>query len=106
MKMFCKECGCEVHSSSVICLQCGSAVKQFSIPVVTLDGGRDRLIASVLAFLVGAIGIHKFYLGRIGQGIVYVLFCWTGIPFILGLIEGAIYLSMTNDSFNAKYNKG
>jgi TM2 domain-containing membrane protein YozV len=51
----------------------------------------------------GGLGIHKFYLGRIGQGIIYLLFCWTFIPMLIGLIEGIVYLTMTDDKFNAKY---
>lgn len=41
----------------------------------------------LLALLLGGIGAHRFYLGQIGWGIVYVLFCLTGIPMILGVIE-------------------
>jgi len=52
---------------------------------------------------LGGFGIHKFYLGRIGWGIVYLLFCWTAIPFILGVIEGILLLVMSEQDFNRKY---
>lgn len=32
---------------------------------------RDKTVAAVLAFFLGGIGIHKFYLGQSGQGILY-----------------------------------
>lgn len=40
-----------------------------------------------LALFLGGIGAHRFYMGQIGWGIAYVLFCLAGIPMILGLIE-------------------
>ncbi|MBP1732610.1 MAG: hypothetical protein H6Q55_3039, partial [Deltaproteobacteria bacterium] len=50
-------------------------------------------------------GIHKFYLGKVGLGIIYILFCWTGIPFIVGIIEGIIYLTKSDDAFEIDYPK-
>jgi TM2 domain-containing membrane protein YozV len=41
----------------------------------------------LLALFLGCFGVHHFYLGRVGLGILYLCFCWTGIPAILGLIE-------------------
>ena len=59
-------------------------------------------MAGVLAILLGGLGIHKFYLGKIGLGIVYLLFCWTGIQAIIGLIEGIIYLCSNDENFQLK----
>lgn len=64
---------------------------------------RNRIVASLLAVLLGGIGAHKFYLGLIGMGIVYLLFSWTGIPLILGIIEGLIMLAMSDEAFAEKY---
>lgn len=50
---------------------------------------RSRNVAGILAIMTGAIGLHKFYLGQWKKGIFYVLFFWTGIPGLLGLLEGA-----------------
>ncbi|EFL92339.1 TM2 domain-containing hypothetical protein [Candidatus Regiella insecticola LSR1] len=38
-------------------------------------------------FFFGGIGAHKFYLGKIGQGFLYLLFFWTLIPAIIAFIE-------------------
>ena len=65
--------------------------------------GRNRTVAAVFALLLGGIGIHKFYLGRVGQGILYILFCWTLIPSLIGIIEGVVYLTMSDQEFNTKY---
>jgi len=79
-----------------------SAVGIATVPVASV-GTKSRVVAAILAFFLGGIGIHKFYTGRIGWGIVYILFCWTWIPLIVAIIEGIIYLCMTDKEFNAKY---
>jgi len=66
---------------------------------------KNKVAAGVLAILLGGLGIHKFYLGKLGQGILYLIFSWTGIPSIIGLIEGILYLIQTDEEFNAKYNQ-
>jgi TM2 domain-containing membrane protein YozV len=53
----------------------------------------------LLALFLGGIGAHRFYMGQIGWGIAYVLFCLTGIPMILGLIE-AFLMSGRVERFN------
>lgn len=64
---------------------------------------KSKVAAGILAIFLGSIGAHKFYLGRFGQGILYLLFCWTGIPGIVGFIEGIIYLVSSDESFARKY---
>ena len=64
---------------------------------------KNKVVAGILAILLGDLGIHKFYLGKIGWGIVYLLFCWTGIPAIVGFIEGIIYLCTDDETFQVKY---
>lgn len=63
---------------------------------------KSRVTAGVLALLLGGLGIHKFYLGKVGLGLVYLLFCWTWIPAIIALIEGIIYLTQSDQDFAAK----
>lgn len=48
---------------------------------------KDMVVGVLLSVFLGHFGIHKFYLGETGWGILYLLFCWTGIPTILGVIE-------------------
>ena len=48
---------------------------------------RDEIVGILLALFLGALGIHHFYLRRNGLGVVYILFCWTGVTMILGFIE-------------------
>ena len=64
---------------------------------------KSKVAAGILGIFLGGIGAHKFYLGKIGQGILYLLFFWTYIPAILGLIEGIIYLTKSDEQFAMKY---
>jgi TM2 domain-containing membrane protein YozV len=65
--------------------------------------GKSKVAAGLFGILLGGIGIHKFYLGRIGWGIVYLIFCWTFIPAVVGLIEGILYLTASDEDFERKY---
>ena len=53
---------------------------------------KSKTTAVILALFLGDIGIHKFYLGQAGQGIIYLLLCWTFIPVILSIIDIIHYL--------------
>lgn len=63
---------------------------------------RSRSIAIMLAVLLGGLGIHKFYTNKPGWGILYIIFCWTFVPMILGLIEGIYWLTLSDAQFQAK----
>lgn len=52
----------------------------------------DTFIAVVLAVTFGWFGAHWFYLGNRRRGTWYAIFFWTGIPLILGLIDGGMLL--------------
>ncbi len=64
---------------------------------------RSNILAGVLAILFGWLGVHKFYLGKNFQGIMYILFSATGIPWIVSIVEGIIYLRATPEEFYYKY---
>lgn len=61
---------------------------------------KDKTTAGLLGIFLGGFGAHKFYLGKTGQGILYLIFCWTYIPSILGLIEGITYLTRKDVDFH------
>ncbi|MCF6280493.1 MAG: TM2 domain-containing protein [Flavobacteriaceae bacterium] len=72
-----------------------------------------RIIAGILAILLGALGIHKFILGYTKEGIIMLVatfilgFVTCGIGFgiggIIGLIEGIIYLTKSDEEFIETY---
>lgn len=65
---------------------------------------KSKTTAAVLAFFVGSLGIHRFYLGQGLLGLLYFLFCWTFIPAFVALIDFIVFLTMSEDKFNMKYN--
>ncbi len=65
---------------------------------------KDKNIAAVLAFLMGSIGVHRFYLGQTGLGILYILLLFTGISAILSFIDFFVFILMDKNKFDLKYN--
>lgn len=68
-----------------------------------MSGNKSRTMAGVLAILLGDFGIHKFYLGNTKMGVIYLLFSWTGIPALVGLVEGIQYFMMKDEEFAQKF---
>ena len=67
---------------------------------------KNKTTAVLLAFFLGGLGAHKFYLGQTGLGILYLLFCWTFIPAVVAFIEFIILIVMDdhNEIQFAVYN--
>lgn len=66
---------------------------------------KSRVSAGLLALLLGGLGIHYFYLGAWGWGIIYLLFCWTYIPTIVAFVFGIHYLVISDEEFQRKVRK-
>lgn len=66
-------------------------------PTVQGEHVVDKLTYGILAIFLGGIGVHRFYAGYLGLGIIYLIFFWTCIPAIIGLIEGIIALCKESD---------
>ena len=58
----------------------------------------NKIIYAVLAIFLGSFGIHKFYSGKIFQGIIYLVFSWTFIPGFIGFVEGILALLRPADA--------
>lgn len=58
------------------------------------DETTDRyvIVYAILAVFGASLGLHNFYIRKYGLGIIDILFCWTGIPALVGFIKGAIRL--------------
>ncbi len=79
-------------------------------------GAEKKLAAGICGILLGALGIHKFILGYTTEGIIMlvaslVLGFFTcgagaGVVWIIGLIEGIIYLTKSDEDFARIYVQG
>lgn len=88
-----------MSSQAVHCPKCGHPNAESR---VTQVAKKSRVTAGILALLLGGLGIHKFYLDKVGLGLVYLLFCWTFIPAIIAGVEGIIYLVQDDATFSEK----
>ena len=80
-----------------------------------IPGAEKKMVSGILAILLGWLGIHKFYLGYQTEGIVMLviglagwLLC--GVPTmvvsIIGIIEGVMYLTKSDQDFVSTYVTG
>lgn len=95
--VFCRGCGKQIHNSAKACPNCGATQN-------VAGQGKSRIAAALLALFLGGLGVHKFYLGKIGQGFLYLIFCWTFIPAAIAFVEFIIYLCSSDENFARKYN--
>ena len=77
-------------------------VEQYGPHVTHTPDGRklvNKVAYVLLAFLLGGIGAHNFYAGKIGLGVLYLLFFWTFIPAFAAFIQAIIALCKTSDAY-------
>jgi TM2 domain-containing membrane protein YozV len=67
------------------------------------DVGNTKMVAGILALLLGGWGIHKFYLGNTTTGIIQLLLGFVCIGSVIGWIEGILYLTKSNEDFYRTY---
>ena len=76
------------------------------------EANRTKILAGILAILLGAFGIHKFILGYTGAGMIMLLVSvlslgiLAGIMGIIGVIEGIVYLTCSDQRFYDVYLAG
>lgn len=68
---------------------------------------KNKNLAALLAFFGGIIGLQRFYLGQIGLGffmIILAILTVGVVSSIIGLIDSIVFLTMSEDKFDFKYN--
>ena len=78
----------------------------------TVPGADKKIAAGICGILLGALGVHKFILGYTTEGIIMLLvsiltfgtLAW--VVGIIGLIEGILYLTKSDEEFAATYVNG
>jgi TM2 domain-containing membrane protein YozV len=117
-KLFCSECLIEVNGKMFCKNDIGNVVKEakeqaatsVAIPAININnvntnqntnynGGmaaypyKSKIVAALICFFLGVFGIHRFYVGKYGTGILWLLTLGIGgfgviIDFIAILIGG------------------
>jgi TM2 domain-containing membrane protein YozV len=76
--------------------------------VAQSEAGQKKLVAGILGIVLNGLGVHRFYLGDTKGGIIRivisVLTC--GVGGIIGIIEGIIYLTKSDEEFQKIYIEG
>ena len=128
--IFCSECGTQMNENTKACPNCGcpnplyktdnvyshtphnSGTSTSSDVFAPGRSGKSRGAFALLAIFLGCLGIHFFYIGKTGAGVVNLLifiFGWIllfipwGILGILTLIQGILALTMTEEEFESRY---
>lgn len=65
----------------------------------------DQTTAAILNILLGDFGVGHFYTGQTLRGVLDLVFCWTGIPAIIGIVEGIIWLCDDDAAWAARVAK-
>ena len=104
---FCNNCGAQTTANQALCTQCGASL------TAAASGNKSKIAAGLLAIFLGALGIHKFYLGYNKEGIIMLLITLVGgmvtcgiasfVVSIIALIEGVIYLTKDDRDFETTY---
>ena len=75
---------------------------------VTDYGMKDKNVAGILALFLGWLGVHRFYLGQVGLGILFVflsVISFGALSFFFAVIDAIVFFSQDKDAFDLKYNK-
>lgn len=110
----CSACGKETQPGAVVCVQCGAQMPASSVQLKATSD--KKLITGICGIVLGCLGVHKFILGYTTAGMIMLLvtlippFISCGILFftpavmaLIGLIEGIIYLTKTDEEFSKMY---
>lgn len=80
--MLCENCQKEISDAALACPSCGH-------PATPVGASKkSKVTTAVLCFLLGALGVHRFYVGKVGTGIVQLLTLgglgiWALIDFVM-----------------------
>lgn len=85
--MFCKKCGAAIEDNSVACPKCGT-LTGINGNTMLEASDKKRMVAFLFCFFFGGLGVHRFYVGKIGTGIAMLftvggLGIWTLIDWIM-----------------------
>ena len=97
----------ELDSSSNQAVNVFQSLAEHEKSTKIADAKAHKSKASLLvqSIIAGGIGIHKFYVGSWGWGLLYIVFCWTYIPTIISVIEAIRYITLTEQEINDRVQR-
>lgn len=117
MTRYCTKCGAQNDETAQYCVSCQAplptiggyqpmqAVNQGSMMDWKAMGADKKLAAGICGILLGGFGVHKFILGYTTEGIIQIVITLVtcGMGSIVGLVEGIIYLTKSDEEFVRTY---
>ena len=122
MSRYCTKCGAVNDDTAQFCTNCQAPLTPVNTgyqPMQSVNagavtdwkamGGDKKLVAGILAILVGSLGVHKFILGYTTEGVIMllvtVLTCGVAgiVMSIVGIVEGIMYLTKSDEEFVRTY---
>ena len=122
MTKYCTKCGAVNDDMAQYCTNCQAPLTSVSTgyqPMQSVNpgamtdwkamGGDKKIVAGILAILVGSLGIHKFILGYTTEGVIMLLVSVLScgilaiVMTIIGIIEGVMYLTKSDEEFVRTY---
>ncbi|HKG61925.1 MAG TPA: TM2 domain-containing protein [Pyrinomonadaceae bacterium] len=114
---YCTKCGAPNNDQAQFCTNCQAIlapIANYQPPLQTVNNqgslvnwesmGADKKIpAGICAILLGGFGVHKFIMGYTTEGIIQLVLGLCGIGWIIGLVEGIIYLTKSDEDYVRTY---
>ena len=122
MTRYCTKCGAINDEAAQYCTTCQAPLTSVSTgyqPMQSVNqnaladwralGGDKKILAGIMAIVLGGLGIHTFVLGYTTEGVIMLLISVLScgilavIPSVIGIIEGIMYLTKTDEDFVRTY---
>jgi TM2 domain-containing membrane protein YozV len=124
MSRYCTKCGAINDDTAQYCITCQAPLSPVSggyQPMQSVNpggsgamtdwkaaGADKKIVAGILAIVLGWAGVHKFILGYTTEGIIQLVIglLTCGLSNIIGIVEGIIYLTKSDEEFVRTYIQG
>ena len=122
MSRYCTKCGAINDATAQYCTNCQAPLSQINSgyqPMQSVNpgamtdwkamGADKKMVAGILAILLGSLGVHKFILGYTTEGVIMLLVSILScgilavIPSVIGIVEGIMYLTKSDEEFVRTY---